>query len=373
MKGGEPISDSVCILLNSRVERKKKNIVWKDKPLGISLSGNSIFQPHEIKKFRVLTPGNELLSPEDISKYLDYIENTKDEIKKLIPLDDITEKLKKQSASVSTDDINVTSQNITWEHGYPTVKTTKHEIAPNRTVYCKLVNGNATIKINISSNVDKRFVHIPLAITYTIIVDLDGIIQCVVVDYTHDNESYIILRKHPEILPDILPDIPQGIRQNISTGVVSKIKEMLANNPNSYLTTIPLTLETPKKIESGQPERELKVRVFSKVTSGVNKLTYTPPKPIRTAAFERVQRYIESTVSWKYEDGLRIFRILDETTKKEAFINITGIEMEPSNGTSSPMRKIITSAECWEQSYFDINKNDKDNLEYLPKSQISSQ
>jgi hypothetical protein len=365
MKGGELNNQGcVCILLDSSLQKPGEihPIGWKDKPLGISLSGNSIFEPHEIKKVRMLTSKNKLLSPEDISKYVSYNAITLDKIKEVIPLDDITTKLNEQSASVSTDDIKNDIDGskykyISWESGF-TVKTTKHAIEPNRLVYCEMVNGKATIQINIGME-DRVMINIPIDITYRIIVDLDGIIQCVVVDYTIKDESKVKYK--------------DNIKNWISSQVIQNLKARLQKDPNSFLTTIPLKLEVP--LDDAQSASQvvidsshLWVYIFGKDTmnKGANKLTYTSPSPIQKAAFERVQKYIQSTVSWNYNDGLCIFRILGSDDKTVAFIRITEMINPEDNGLPKSTKNSST-AEFWVKKYFDLT-NDKVKMYYFLSS-----
>lgn len=362
MKGGNN-QGCVCILLDSLLQKPGEihPIGWKDKPLGISLSGNSIFEPHEIKKVRMLTSKNKLLSPEDISKYVSYNAITLDKIKEVIPLDDITTKLNEQSASVPTDDIKndidgTTYKYISWGSEF-TVKTTKYAIEPNRLVYCEMVNGKATITINIGIE-ELVMINISIDITYRIIVDLDGIIQCVVVDYTIKDESKVQYK--------------DNIKNGISSQVKQNLKARLQKDPNSFLTTIPLKLEVPLDDTPSAPQvvndsslPGLWIRDFSKDTNtnGANKMTYTSPSPIQKAAFERVQKYIQSTVSWNYNDGLCIFRILDSDDKTVAFIRITGM-INPEDKGLPKSTKIISTAEFWVKKYFDLT-NDKVNMSYF--------
>lgn len=364
MNGGEPDNQGcVCILLDSLLQKsgEKHPIGWKDKPLGISLSGNSIFEPHEIKKVRMRTSNNILLSPEEISKYVSYTAITLDGIKGVIPLDVITTKLKKQSESVSTDgimdDINGRKYKyIRWTEF--TVKTTKHAIEPNRLVYCEMVNGKASIRTNIyTQEEDPLWIYIPIDITYRIIVDLDRIIQCVVVDYTINNKDHV---QHKN-----------NITTTISNQVIQNLKARLAEDPNSFLTTIPLKLEVPlgdtpsapQVVKDGSPSG-LWVRQFSSDTiNKANQMTYTSPSPIQQAAFDRVQKYIQSTVSWNYNDGLCIFRILDSDDKTVAFISITGMINPEDNGL--PKSTQISSVEFWVKDNFGITTNDKVNMSYF--------
>jgi hypothetical protein len=358
MKGGQPIKGHVCILLDSSLQKPGEihPIGWKDKPLGISLSGNSIFEPHEIKKVRWLIPKNTLLSPEDISKYVSYNAKTLDKIKEVIPLDDITTKLNEQPASGSTDYIHVKNE-INWK-GEITVKRAKHAIEPNRLVYCEMVNGNEIIKINISTEEDNHIISIPLHIIYTIIVDLDGIIQCVVVEYTI-TDQFVKYKVH--------------ISNAISHQVIFNLKQRLQKDPNSFLTTIPLKLEVPlydaqsaSQVVIDSPRPGLWVNEINRVIDGARQITYTSPSPIQKAAFERVQKYIQSTVSWNYNDGLCIFRILDSDDKTVAFIRITGM-INPENYKLPVSTKIISTAEFWVKKYFDLT-NDKVKMYYFLSS-----
>lgn len=364
MNGGEPGNQGcVCILLDSSltISGKKHPIGWKDKPLGISLSGNSIFEPHEIKKVRMRTLNNILLSPEEISKYVSYKAITLDGIKGVIPLDDITRKLNDQSVSVSTDgimnDINGRKYKyIDWTKF--TVKTTKHAIEPNRLVYCEMVNGIAIIQTKLNTNeYDTQWIDIDIEITYRIIVDLDRIIQCVVVDYTIINQNHF---QHNG-----------NITTTILNQVIQNLKARLAKDPNSFLTTIPLKLEVPLDDTPSAPQvvkysssSGLWVRQFSSDTiNKANQMTYTSPSPIQQAAFDRVQKYIQSTVSWNYNDGLCIFRILDSDDKTVAFISITGMINPEDNGL--PKSTQISSVEFWVKNNIDITTNDKVNMSYF--------
>jgi hypothetical protein len=358
MKGGELNNQGcVCILLDSSLKKTGEihPIGWKYKPLGISLSGNSIFKPDEIHKVRMFTSNKKLLSPEDISKYVSYSDTTLDEIKGVLPLDVITQKLNEQSAPVSNDNIKNDIDGseykyIDWESGF-TVKKTKHAIEPNRLVYCEMVNGTATINIDIGMY-DREFINIPIDITYRIIVDLDGIIQCVVVDYTIKDESKVQHNQH--------------ITACILNNVKSNLKARLQKDPISFLTTIPLKLEevpladTPSASQGViiNPSDGLWVLVHSTTTTGSRAITFTYPSLIQREAFKRVQKYIKSTISWDYTDGLCIFRILDSNDNTVAFIRITGM-IKPLDKGLPVSTKIISTAEFWVKDYFGRTTNDK--------------
>jgi hypothetical protein len=370
MKGGNPTT--IYILLADFTSDGFK-IEWKDKPTGILLSGNSIFAATEIMKTRQIK-GKNVLSPENISR-LQYKETTYPEIIKSIPLlEFITNKLNEaQSDTNGVDDgISVIPNHTGWNNdsGFTEKKIIKHIINSddkNHPVCCKLVEGNVTIQFDIDQGGwDPHNIEVNLHITYTIIVDLDGIIRCVIVKYTITNTNPVIESN------------AEGIKVIIQRHIIENLKNKLKQNPNSYLTTIPLRLEFPLVDTPPAPPAPT---VINDNTPGVwvhifgpdrqtrqgqkhisNETRYTPPSLIQKAAFERVKNYIEGSVSWNYEGGLRIFRILDTDGTTVAFIEIDSMTQDH--------RKTIKCAWNWNKLYVG-NGNDRVKLCYNPPLEVT--